>query len=511
MIHLYRHGRFFGWMRYFFLDRYYNLTIRVLLILTCLGTTLVSTFLFNLINEGQGLGLILGLVPVLAIVGITGLVFVYTNMELFGLMVFAISILVNDGIPTGSGTKATFTFVLLYLWLFMWFFKMIVVERNFRLRPSPVNIPIFIFIIIVIISLVWSSTYSEPSVAYLLDSKIFPRLMTTLVLIISPLTYIFYANHIRHLRSLHFVTWFFIGAGAVYLALRLWLDRIPKPFNAEGQFPTWVGVIALGQLLFNKELKLWMRGVLGVIIAGWFYVTMTLGVSWLSGWLPLLAGFAAVTFFFSRKLFILGMVAAIGFYIFAYAGIQENFERENEESGGTRSEAWQRVFDLTGRHILFGTGPAGYHFYFTVNISGLFQLSHNNYVDIVGQTGVVGFTAWILLWGCMGLVMWRLYRVIPLMGGGFQKGLAYALLASYPCTLLTMALGDWVTPFPYTQTLQGIDYTIWAWIIPGLATAMYYITLENAKVTKASLSAESNLLLDNNAPQRHFLPPLTNH
>ena len=255
-----------------------------------------------------------------------------------------------------------------------------------------------------------------------------------------------------------------------------------------------------------------MRGALGVIIVGWFYVTMTLGVSWLSGWLPLLVGFAAVLFFYSRKLFTLALVVALGFYIIAYAGIQDNFSRENEESGGTRSEAWQRVFDLTERHILFGTGPAGYHFYFTVNISGLFQLAHNNYVDIIGQTGVVGFTLWILLWGCMGLVMWRLYRVIPLMGGGFQKGLAYALLASYPCTLVAMALGDWVTPFPYTQTLQGIDYTIWAWIMPGLATAMYYITLENAKVTEAATVSKSDLLPDNTAPhsQPHFLPPVTN-
>jgi hypothetical protein len=72
-----------------------------------------------------------------------------------------------------------------------------------------------------------------------------------------------------------------------------------------------------------------------------------------------------------------------------------------------------------------------------------------------------------------------MYRLIPYMGGGFQKGLAISLVASYFCTLITMALGDWITPFPYTQTLQGIDYTIWAWILPGLAVALYYITKEN--------------------------------
>jgi hypothetical protein len=301
MIHLYRHARFIGWMRYFFLDRHYNLTIRILLIALCLVATLVSTLLFNAINDGGSP--ILGMIPVLAIAGIAALVFVYTNMELFGLIIFTISILVNDGIPTGSGTKATFTFVLLYLWLGMWFFKMIVVEKKFRLRPSPVLIPILLFIVVVIISLFWSSTYSEQRVAYLLDSKIFPRLMTTLVLIISPLTYIFYANHITSVRSLRYVAWFFIFTGAIFVALRLGLDRIPEPFNAKGQFPTWVGIIALGQLLFNQDLKLWMRAALGAIVVGWIYVTMTLGISWLSGWLPLMVGLAVIIFFYSRKLF----------------------------------------------------------------------------------------------------------------------------------------------------------------------------------------------------------------
>jgi O-antigen ligase len=274
------------------------------------------------------------------------------------------------------------------------------------------------------------------------------------------------------------------------MVIRIGLGSIPNPLNAKGQFPTWVGIIALGQLLFNPELKRWMRVMLGIIIVGWFYITMTLGVSWLSGWVPLLGGFVVVVFFYSRRLFFLLIVLGLSYYIIGYSAIQERFAEEDQESGGTRSQAWERVFSLTGRHFLFGTGPAGYHFYFTVNISGLFQLSHNNYIDIIAQTGVTGFALWILLWGAIGLATWRMYRLIPYMGGGFQKGLAISLVASYFCTLVAMALGDWVTPFPYTQTLQGIDYTIWAWMLPGLATALYYITkerMDNEPVQKITI------------------------
>src|SRR5262249_15063311 len=148
--------------RYFFLDRYYNLTVRISLILMCLIATLITAFLFKGIDAGQSP--IPGLIPMLAIGGIAGLAVVYTNMEVFSVLVLMITMLVNDGIPTGSGTKATFTFVLLYVWLFIWLFKMIVVERKFSIRFTPANIPIMLFIVVVLIAFFWSSAYPEPRV-----------------------------------------------------------------------------------------------------------------------------------------------------------------------------------------------------------------------------------------------------------------------------------------------------------------------------------------------------------
>jgi len=495
MIHFYSRASFIGKMRYYFLDRNYNRTIRAALIFLCLGATLTSTFLFMGVDEGRSP--VPGLIPVIALAGIAGLVFIYTNMELFGLMVLAVTMLVNDGISTGSGTKATFTFVLICVWLFLWFFKMIVVEKKWQVRPTPANLPIFLFIIVVIISLLWSSAFPEPAVQYLLESKAAPRLMTTLVLIISPLTFLLYGNHLRNLRSLRFITWWFIGIGAVFLVLRLGLGSVPSPLNARGQFPTWVGVIALSQFLFNRSLAPWLRLILLAVVGGWLYVVMDEGVTWLSGWLPLLIGIAGVIFFYSRRFALLIIVVAASYFLINYDTYQANFERENEESGGTRTEAWNQVFELTEKHFLFGTGPAGYYFYFTIYISGLFQLAHNNYVDIIGQTGIVGFTIWMLLWGGIGLMIWRMYRMMPKMGGGFQKGLAIALVAGYFCTLVSMALGDWVTPFPYTQTLQGIDYTIWAWILPGAATALYYLTKENEREDAADIPVETERLPGN--------------
>jgi O-antigen ligase len=495
MIHIYGRVSLIGKLRYYFLDRNYNRTIRFAFIFMCLGMTLLSTLMFS--GPDEGISSVLGLMPIVAIVGIAGLIFIYTHMEAFALLVLAVTMLLNDGISTGSGTKATFTFVLLCIWLFIWFFKMIVVERKWDIRHTPANIPILLFIIVTVISLIWSSLYPEPAVRYLLDSKLAPRLMTTMVLIISPLTFLLYGNHLRSMGSIRILTWWFIGIGAVFLVLRLALGIVPSPLNSRGQFPTWVGVIALSQFLFNRNLPTWLRWALPVILVGWLYIVIDLGIAWLSGWLPLLVGIAVVVFFYSRRLAIMIVVVAASYFLLNFNTYQANFARESEESGGTRSEAWQRVFDLTENHYLFGTGPAGYNFYFTIYISGLYQLAHNNYVDIIGQTGYIGFAVWMLLWGAIGITIWRLYRVMPLMKTGFEKGLTIALVASYFCTLVSMALGDWVTPFPYTQTLQGIDYTIWAWILPGVATALYYLTIEKADQTSYDLQVETEMLPDN--------------
>jgi O-antigen ligase len=117
-------------------------------------------------------------------------------------------------------------------------------------------------------------------------------------------------------------------------------------------------------------------------------------------------------------------------------------------------------------------GPAGYHFYFSLRINGFYQLSHNNYVDIVAQTGIVGSVFFVWMWLAMGWMTWRMYRSVPRQG--FRYGLAISLVAAYCVSIVTMMLGDWITPFPYTQTLAGIDYTIWHWMMAGLTVALYY-------------------------------------
>lgn len=474
-----RRMSWFGRLRYLLLDRHYGLTLHLGLVGLCLVGTIVSTLLLRQIWGPSDI--IKGFFPAIVVVGLGIVIFVYTRMSWMPAILILVSTLLADGISTGTGTKLTFTFLLLNLWLLVWLFKMLVVERKLNVISSIANWPILAFCIVVILSTIWSTIYADKSVSYYFSDKIFPRLMTAVVLMISPLTVLMVANAIRDERLLRVIVWWFIGVGFVYGGMAIALGGVFSPLNVRGQFSAWVVMFAAGQFFFNRQLSLILCLALLVTIGMWIYVVLGLGFSWLSGWLPTFVGLVLISLIYSRKMLI-PLSAAVLIYVISNFGVlQENFGVESEGSGVTRANAWAEAFDVTSDHLLLGTGPAGYEFYFLVRGVysggvGTGQLAHNNYVDILAQLGIVGILTWLMIWGALGFISVQMYRSVPADESGFISGLKATLLAAWPVTMLTMMLGDWITPFTYTQGLSGIDYTIWHWVMPGISLALYTLS-----------------------------------
>lgn len=489
-----------GKMRYYFFDRHYTLTIRVLLIIVCFSVTLTSTLL---LRESAVTGNFLkGLIPVGAMAGLIVLMFVYSNMELTAIVLFFVTLMLADGVGTGTGTKITFTFLGVNLWAALWLFKMAVVDRKFNFRPAPVNKPILIFVITVLLSFLWGNWFVDVPVSGIYYEKIFPRLMTFIVLVVSPFTVIMYGNHIRSIGTLKLLVYVFLICGLVYGIMRI-AGNVPTILNIRGQFPIWVSAFALGQMLLNTRLPWVVRIACGAIVGIWYYIQLGLGLSWLSGWLPLTMVVGIMLFIHSKKLLLVGLMIAGAYVLINLSGLQENFAREDEESGGTRQAAWSEALKVAEKHLLLGTGPAGYAFYYmTYGFKANF--SHNNYVDIIAQTGAVGFTAFIGMWLSFGWTAWKMWRYTP-NSDGFVQGLKLALLACWPTTMVIMMLGDWLTPFTYTQGLGGIDYAIWGWMIPGWTLALYHISGGYA-AEQAEKAARKIQISEEDTPQ---LPPPT--
>lgn len=476
-----------GRAKYHFLDRNYIQTTRFVLITACL---LLAIVIGVLLTNRPTIGfMLLG-----GIVGLCATVLIYRNMEIGCLLVLVLSTIWNIGIGSGTGTPIMLSLVMLLLLTGLWLFKLLMIERSFAsVRSTAANWPFFLFAVAVVFSLVWSSIYVEEPVRLFMSEKLLPRLMTALVIIISPLATLIFANHVRSIQAIKFFTWWFIIYGMVILGT--WLARIAAPpfLNAGGQFPVWVSILAVGQGLFNKALPRYVRLALFAVAGGWLYIQFFLQRTWVSGWLPLVLGMVGMVFWFSRRLFFL-LLIVVGIYVYTNTDLfAETIEAENQESGHTRMEAWDRTLQIVGDHYLFGTGPTGYYFYLTVYIGGYFQLSHNNYVDVIAQTGLVGFTLYIGIWVGFGLMALKTFMTVP--KGGFRQGLAAAVLVAFPVTLVLMMLGDWVIPFTYTQTLGGINYTIWPWLLQGIGMALYFES-RNLPVETADAAPRKHRLID---------------
>ena len=456
-----------GRIHYHFFDRHYIVTVRGLLIAACLGLTVLSVVLMR---ENP----LFGLAVVAGMVALAFMLFAYRRMALMCLAVLVISTMFDVGVGSGTGTDIKLVLVLLLVLVFLWTFRLFVVERSVAsVQGRWIAAPALLFSAAVVISLVWSMYYVVPAVRPLMYDKLLPRLMTALVLMISPLTTLLFANHLRTAGSFKFIVLWFVLVGALKLPFEIaGTAFLPGLMNTGGQFAVWVGIVALGQALFNRTLPRYLLLILLAVIAGWLYVAVGMRFSWLSGWVPLVGGLGLVVFLrFPRLMAAVGLVIVV-VLLLNFDAVQDRFADESLESGVTRMTAGQQTLRVVGDHFLFGTGPAGYYFYLTIYIGGLFQLSHNNYLDIIAQTGLFGFALYLWFWAGVGWYVLRAYQRVP--RGGFYHGLAATLASAYIVTLGAMLLGDWVTPFAYTQTLGGISYTIWHWMLAGAAVALYY-------------------------------------
>ena len=115
---------------------------------------------------------------------------------------------------------------------------------------------------------------------------------------------------------------------------------------------------------------------------------------------------AVIAFLRSKWLFVVILVVIVigagGFYW------RTQFQTESEVSGVTRLAAYVVNWRVTGKHLLFGTGPGGYASYYMSYFPTEGMASHSNYIDIIAQTGVVG--AFFILW-FFGVQIWNNYKL----------------------------------------------------------------------------------------------------
>jgi len=277
-------------------------------------------------------------------------------------------------------------------------------------------------------------------------------------------------------RWLKFLVIGFLAIASVYLLGRLApplarLDNLVVAGATGSVFWIWVVAMAAGQLLFNHQLNLRLRIVLVVILGATLVVSLAdpAARSWASGWLPALAVLGLlITIRWPRMTILLISLGAVGAVI-GYRFIGDFLlTGDNAYSLLTRKAALEILLTIIKSDPWLGLGPANYYYYTPLYpILGWYVSfnSHNQYVDILAQIGVIGMFFFLWTFAELNILAVKLRSAVR--EDGFATGYIYACIAGSVGMLISGALGDWVVPFVYNVGVAGFRASVIGWVFLG--------------------------------------------
>jgi O-antigen ligase len=287
--------------------------------------------------------------------------------------------------------------------------------------------------------------------------------------ILAALTFLLAANQVRELVWLQRLTFAFLAIGGLYIFGRMvpGLGQVTRYlFQSQaigGVFWACLPALALGQALFNRDLKLGWRVVLIVLVLAAVYVAYVQNYRWKSGWIPALTGVAVVVWLRNPRV---GLAMALAALPLVWR-IVPDLLASDTYSISTRFDAWVILAEIVKVSPIIGMGFGNYYWYtplFGIRGFDVSFNSHNNYVDIIAQTGVVGLV-------CLSWFFWETGRLgrelrnrVPT---GFPRGYVYGVLGAFVATLVAGMLGDWMLPFVYNVGLAGFRTGVLIWFFLG--------------------------------------------
>ncbi len=492
----------------FFSSQHFRLRRRVILVsvfvsFVCFEFLLGSGFLFK--NPYLSA---LVIVPVIPLV-IFGFLLRLEYGAVIGL--FTMFFMQTFLLPTGTETLLPFSLIFVLLWTVLWLVKM-ALNNEIKVAVSKFNLPAFVYVAITIIALFWSRFAVDPQLVIPAKFSVV-QLGTIGVTLASIMTTLLAANVVRR-ESIVKICFFLMMFGSViYLPIYFFDDihlggtigRMTGPaglasdwFGARGLLPMWDCALCMGYLLFykNKDARKWHRYAVGLLFVCWLFRVFVISLVRISSWLPVLTTLMVILFFYSRKWFFTVCVVGLILFAFTYNLFYDTIILEKAEEGTlagqySRQNLFVQALTLGKDHLLLGTGPAGYRNYYIIYYPDVVLSTHNNYLDMFLQYGIIGLL--IFLWVLFSLVkeVWKAMKWQK--PGSFGQAFTISTLGGSMGMLVGMTLGDWVVPFAYNQTLYGFCYTAYNWLFPGLAMALGYIARQQAQAEQTKLLQDSEV------------------
>jgi O-antigen ligase len=321
-----------------------------------------------------------------------------------------------------------------------------------------------------------------PWLSFALHAPLGAQLGGLSIVVLSAGAFLLAANQINDLRWLSRLTWAFLAIGALSILARSVLPVLGLPtrdlFQPMGTvFYIWVTAMAFSQAIFNGDLDRRWRWALGGLVLVTLYVLFILKFNDKSGWASAFACIGAIIVFRSWR----AGLALVPVAVLSALSLWTRLVGTDEYSISTRFDAWLIMAQIIKISPLWGLGFANYYWYtplFPIRGYAVSFNSHNNYVDILAQTGLLGFACflWILLE--VGWLGWRLRKDAPT---GFSQAYVYGALGGLAGIAVAGMLGDWVLPFFYNIGLNGFRSSMYSWLFLGGLVSLEQIALSTKR------------------------------
>jgi hypothetical protein len=303
------------------------------------------------------------------------------------------------------------------------------------------------------------------------------------IFLLSAGAFLLVAHQVRDLRWLQILTWSFLVLGSLHILgwLLPVVGRFTRTLFQPGTYDhslfwVWLLSISLSQAILNRKLHpAWRFAIGGFVLATW-YVAFIMNYDWKSGWLPPLVSIVTILGLRSWRV---GLAAAVTGIVLGPAIVTKAINTDLY-SYSTRFDALIIMLEIIRVNPLLGLGPANYYWYTPLfPIRGYFVRfnSHNNYVDIVAQIGLLGLACFLWFAWELGRLGLRLRNQAK---EGFERAYIYGALGGLAGTLAAGMFADWVLPFVYNIGLRGFRMSILGWIFLGGVVSVEQIVRHRA-------------------------------
>lgn len=412
------------------------------------------------------------MLPLMLIAGILGVgvaVFFLIKPDIGYILLASTGLLVPLSIGTGTQTSFNATFLLSVLLVGLWLYRALASKRLALLNSLPV-LPAFIFALVCVIAfgfglLPWF--YQEPA-------PLRAQIGGLALFLVSIGIFLAIGHQVARTVTLRHMTFLFISVGSVYVLTQFSASvsniagRFFQDSAAGSMFWMWLIGLAISQSIFNKSLHFLYRILLLAIVGLTLFVCIFLKRDWLSGWLPSLVTLIVILLIRWPRLTLLSTL--VGGTIMA---LNQDFSTtlllsgDNLYSLTTRLAAWTVLIGVVEVNPFFGLGFANYYYFDALfPILGYYVRfnSHNNYYDIVAQTGLIGLFCFVWLLYSIFRLAWKLLQKAP---EGFEKAYVVGTIGGIAGIAASAMLGDWLLPFVYNIGYEGFRASALAWIFLG--------------------------------------------